>query len=155
MSELQAIADVYERVDLHLRSLHDTEDGAGDEPDAGSADRERSINDQAYYVLAWGQLEADIEEACRDAIRDGQSHEDWRHRRAWSLYNPDDRRLSGLSFENRLTLVLEKGSDDWKRTIELYNVRNQIAHGTLLSARIDMARVIRDFFRIRSTLARE
>ena len=155
MSELQAIANVYERVDLHLRSLRDTEDSSGDEPRAGSADRERSINDQAYYVLAWGQLEADIEEACRDAIRDGQSHEDWRHRRAWSLYNPDDRRLSGLSFENRLTLVLEKGSDDWKRTMELYNVRNQIAHGTLLSARIDMARVIRDFFRIRSTLVRE
>ena len=100
-------------------------------------------------------MEADIEEVCRDTIRNGQSHEDWRHRRAWSLYNPDDRRLSGLSFENRLTLVLEKGSDDWKRTMELYNVRNQIAHGTLLSARIDMARVIRDFFRIRSSLTRD
>ena len=106
-------------------------------------------------MLAWGQLEADIEEACRDAIRNGQSHEDWRHRRAWSLYNPDDRRLSGLSFENRLTLVLEKGSDDWKRTMELYNVRNQIAHGALLSARIDMQRAIGDFFRIQSSLARE
>lgn len=106
-------------------------------------------------MLAWGQLEADIEEACRDAIRKGQSHEDWRHRRAWSLYNPDDRRLSGLSFENRLTLVLEKGSDDWKRTMELYSVRNQIAHGALLSARIDMQRAIRDFYRIQSSLVRE
>ena len=155
MSELQAIAAVYERVDLHLRSVRDTEDGSGDEPDAGSADRERSINDQAYFVLAWGQLEADIEGACREAIRNGQSHEDWRYRRAWSLYNPDDRRLSGLSFENRLTLVLEKGTGDWKRTMELYNVRNQIAHGALLSARIDMARVMEDFFHIQSSLTRE
>lgn len=56
MSDLQAVAAVYERVDLHLRSLRDTEDGAN---------RERSINDQAYFVLAWGQLEADIEEAYR------------------------------------------------------------------------------------------
>ena len=39
--------------------------------------------------------------------------------------------------------------------MELYNVRNQTAHGTLLSARIDMARVIEDFFRIQSSLARE
>ena len=155
MSGLEAVAAVYERVDLHLRSLRDTGDGAGGEPSAGSAERERSINDQAYFVLAWGQLEADIEEACREAIRVGQSHEDWRYRRAWSLYNPEDRRLSGLSFENRLTLVLEKDGDDWKRTMELYNVRNQIAHGTLLSARIDMARVIGDFFRIQSSLARE
>ncbi len=138
MSDLQAIAAVYEEVDQQLQSL-----------------QEQSINDQAYFVLAWAQLEADIEEACRDAIRDGQSHEDWRYRRAWSLYNPDDRRLSGLSFENRLTLVVEKGSDDWKRTMQLYNVRNQIAHGTLLSDRIDVSSVIRNFFRIQSSLTRE
>ena len=146
MSDLQAVAAMYERVDLHLESIGDTEDMEGGEPAPDPVDQVRSINDQAYFVLAWGQLEADIEEACRDTIRNGQSQEDWRYRRAWSLYNPDDRRLSGLSFENRLTLVLEKGSDDWKRTMELYNVRNQIAHGALLSARIDMARVIRDFF---------
>ena len=155
MSDLQAVTAAYEQIDLQLRSLRDAEHGAGDEPPPDPVDQERRINDQAFFVLAWGQLEADIEEACRDAIRNGQSHEDWRHRRAWSLYNPDDRRLSGLSFENRLTLVLEKGSDDWKRTMELYNVRNQIAHGALLSARIDMQRAIGDFFRIQSSLARE
>ena len=153
MSDLQAIATVYEQADQQLQSLRDTEESAGGDPALDRAAQEQSINDQAYFVLAWGQLEADIEEACREAIRDGQSHEDWRYRRAWSLYNPDDRRLSGLSFENRLTLVLEKGSEDWKRTMELYNVRNQIAHGSLLSARIDMARVIGDFFRIQSSLA--
>ena len=39
--------------------------------------------------------------------------------------------------------------------MELYNVRNQIAHGALLSARIDMARVMEDFSRIQSSLTRE
>ena len=154
MSDLQSIAAVYEQMDLHLRNLRETEDRTGEDSALVPVDREQTINDQAYFVLAWGQLEADIEEACREAIREGQLHEDWRHRRAWSLYNPEDRRLSGLSFENRLTLVLEKGSDDWKKTMELYNVRNQIAHGALLSARIDMERVIGDFFRIQSSLAR-
>ena len=154
MSDLQAIAAVYEQVDHHLESLRDTEEAAGEERPKERVDREQRINDQAYFVLAWGQLEADIEEACRDAIRDGQSHENWRYRRAWSLYNPDDRRLSGLSFENRLTLVLEKGGGEWRRTMQLYNVRNQIAHGALLSARIDMASVIQDFHRIRSSLTR-
>ena len=38
--------------------------------------------------------------------------------------------------------------------MQLYNVRNQITHGDLLSGRIDMERVIQDFFRIRSSLAR-
>ena len=74
---------------------------------------------------------------------------------AWSLYNPDDRRLSGLSFENRLTLVVEKGSDEWRRTMQFYNVRNQIAHGTLLSDRIDVSGEIQEFFRIQSSLVRE
>ena len=155
MSDLPAIAAIYEQADLHFQRLRHSEDGATDKPVPGSVDQEQRINDQAYFVLAWGQLEADIEEACREAIRAGQSHRDWRHRRAWSLYNPDDCRLSGLNFEGRLTLVLEKGSDNWKRTMELYNVRNQIAHGALLSARIDMARVIEDFFRIQSSLARQ
>ena len=42
-----------------------------------------------------------------------------------------------------------------KRTVQLYSVRNQIAHGTLLSERIDVSSEIQDFFRIRSSLARE
>ena len=155
MSDLQAVTAVCERTDLHLRSLRAAEGRAGDEPVPDPVDQGRRINDQAFFVLAWGQLEADIEEACREGIRHGRSHEDWRYSRAWSLYHPDDRRLSGLSFENRLTLVLEKGGEDWKRAMEPYNVRNQIVHGDLLSARIDMERVIRDFHRIRSSLARE
>ena len=67
---------------------------------------------------------------------------------------PENRRLSGLSFENRLSLVLEKGTDTWKRTMQLYSVRNQIAHGTLLSERIDVSSVIQDFCVIQSSLAR-
>ena len=64
-------------------------------------------------------------------------------------------RPSDLSFENRLTLVIEKGSGEWKRTMQLYSVRNQIAHGTLLSERIDVSSEIQDFFRIQSSLARD
>ena len=125
MSDLQAIAASYERVDRFLGDLRDDCDASGDDDERDRVAREQELNDQAWFVLAWGQLETDIDDACREAIRHGRSHEDWRHRRAWSLYNPDDRRLSGLRFENRLTLVLEKGSGEWKRAMQLYNVRNQ------------------------------
>ena len=115
--------------------------------DGATTQRERiehkqRINDQAYFVLAWGQLEADIVDACRSTIRHAQTHGDWRDRRAWTQYNPDDRRLSGLSFENRLTLVLEKRSENWKKVSQHYSIRNQIAHGRLRSQRIDVSRVI-------------
>ena len=155
MSDLQAIAASYERIDSFLGDLRDSCDAAGEADERDRVAREQELNDQAWFVLAWGQLETDIDDACRDAIRHAQSHADWRYHRAWSLYNPDDRRLSGLSFENRLTLVLEKGSGEWKRTMQLYNVRNQIAHGTLLSERIDVSSEIQDFFRIQSSLARD
>ena len=71
MSDLQAIAAAYEQVDLHLQSLRYTEDGVGEDPSADSVEREQRLNDQVYFVLAWGQLEADIEEASREAIRNG------------------------------------------------------------------------------------
>ena len=155
VSYLQAIAASYERIDRFLGDLRDCRDAASEDDERDRVAREQEFNDQAWCVLAWGQLETDIDDACREALRHAQAHEDWRYRRAWSLYNPDDRRLSGPSFENRLTLVLEKGSGEWKRAMELYNVRNQIAHGTLRSERIDVSSKIQEFFRIRSSLARE
>ncbi len=152
MRDLQAIAAAYEQVDNFLEGLRYDPDAAGGGDDR-IAQRQR-INDQAYFVLAWGQLEADIDDACRETIRHGQEHRDWRHRRAWSLHNPEERRLSGLSFEDRLTLVLEKGSVHWKLTVQHYSVRNQIAHGTLRPERIDVSTVIQQFYVIQSSLTR-
>ena len=91
---------------------------AGNDAERDRVEREQRINDQAYFVLAWGQLEAEVDDACEDAIRQGQSH------------------------------------DEWKRTIDHYKVRNDIAHGALLSHRIDVSGVIQDFFRIQSSLFR-
>ena len=50
--------------------------------------------------------------------------------------------------------VSAKGSGEWTRTMQLYNVRNQIAHGTLLSEGIDVSSEIQDFFRIHESLIR-
>ncbi|MDE0047057.1 MAG: hypothetical protein OXU19_14545 [bacterium] len=154
MSDLRTIAGSYERIDGFLKDLRERHDEAGEDDERDRVAREQELNDQAWFVLAWGQLEADIDEACRDAIRRGQSHDNWQLRRAWSLYNPDDRRLSGLSFESRLTLVLERNSVEWRRTMQFYNVRNRIAHGTLLSERIDVSAEIQEFLRVRESLAR-
>ena len=60
-----------------------------------------------------------------------------------------------MSFQSRLTLVVKKDSAEWKRTMQHYNVRNQIAHGNLVSERIDVSSVIGDFLRIQSSLARD
>ena len=113
------------------------------------------INDQAYFVLCWGQLETAIDETCRTAIRNRRTSENWSIRRAWDLYNPDDGRLSGLRFENRAALVLDqsagKGSS-WAKVMSYYALRNQIAHGDLQAERIDVEEVVKDFFQIQAEL---
>ena len=146
---------MYESLDFHLQSLLDDREIVGSEPREEFSVNDQRINDQAYFVLAWGQLEADVDEACRDVIRSGQSQQDWRFRRIWSLYDPDSRRLSGLSFENRLSLVLSKSSTEWKTTMKHYELRNRIAHGKLYSSRIDVGYVIQQFSHISEVLARE
>ena len=102
--------------------------------------------------MFWGKFEADVDKARRDAICLGQSHEYRRQRRAWSLYDSDNPRLR---FRNRLMLVVDRTSDEWRRTVELYQVRNQVAHGDLRSEGIDVPTVIEDFYRIQSSLARD
>ena len=152
MSDLEAIAALYQQLDNSLEDLREQYDAAGEAGERDRVARQQRLNEQAWFVLAWGQLEAEIGDACREAIRSGQSQEEWRDRRAWSLYDSDNPRLG---FRNRLTLVLDRSSDEWKRTVELYEVRNQIAHGELRSEGIDVSTVIEDFNRIQASLARD
>ena len=51
-------------------------------------------------------------------------------------------------------IVLEKDGASWKQTMQFYQIRNQIAHGTLLSKCIDMSSVIEEFYIIQSSLTR-
>lgn len=152
MTDLQAIATLYEEIDNILKSLRGTLPAAGEDPDP--IPRKQQINDQAYFVLAWGQLEADIAETCRDTIRKAQQSDDWETRRAWALYDPEGRRPPRLTFENQLSLVLEKDSDGWQKAMQFYRVRNQVAHGNLLSERIDVSSVIQQFQAIQALLTR-
>ncbi len=150
MKDLPAIAALYAEVDNFLDSLRDP---ASRSP-GDTIQQKLRINDQAYFVLAWGQLESAIDDACRRAIDKGRSHRDWRQRRSWSLYNPQDRRLSGLRFEDRAALVLDPDTEgrEYALAMQHYNIRNQIAHGTLLPQRIDVTAVIEQFFVIQAAL---
>lgn len=153
MKILQELFAHYDTIDTFL------DDQLAASEDAVVRDRiekMQRVNDQAYFVLFWGQLEALVDDTCREAIRKRFDNPDWTKRRAWDLYNPDDKRLSGLSFEERASLVLDRKQGrggEWALLIRYYNVRNHIAHGGVYPDRIDMNEVITDFFRIASRLA--
>ena len=150
MKDLPAIAALYTEVDNFLQGLRTPASTEGGDV----VEQKLRINDQAYFVLAWGQLESAIDDACRRAIERGRNQRDWRQRRPWSLYNPDDRRLSGLRFEHRAALVLDPDTEgrEYGLAMRHYSVRNQIAHGTVLPQRIDVTEVVEQFFVIQAAL---
>ncbi len=115
------------------------------------------INDQAYFILCWGQLENEINDVCRAAVSRRRNHDDWQIRRAWDLYNPDEPRFSGLSFENRARLILDGHggrASPYAAAIKHYGSRNQIAHGELRATRVDVSAFVADCYVIQAALHR-
>ena len=152
MQDLPAIEALYKEIDATFERKRADAIAAGDAGQAEHAKAKQRLNDQAYFILCWGQIEGFIDGACRDAIRHGRQDRNWITRRAWYLYNPDDRRVSGLSFEDRAALVLDRDGAAWARLIEYYNLRNQIAHGRLRSDRLDVVRIVADFYSIQGAV---
>jgi len=157
MKELAEIRALYLEIDAIFEAELDKATDAGDVAAADKVKRSQLINDQAYFILAWGQLETEIDDVCRQVIRSRQAMPSWNDRRGWDLFNPDDRRLSGLSFEERLSLVADRAAgkgSPWALAKKYYDLRNQIAHGTLRSEGLDVNAVIEDFYVIQGALVR-
>jgi hypothetical protein len=152
MQHLAAIAALYDEIDAEFERQRGRALASGDSVAEARIEDKQKLNDQAYFILCWGQLETAIDEKCRDAIRRGRRNPNWAIRRAWALYNPDDKRLSGLSFEDRAALVLNRDDPPWRNAIRHYNTRNLIAHGRLQAYRIDVPAVVAEFYTIQSAM---
>jgi hypothetical protein len=155
MRDLAAIAALYREIDATLEDQRSKAEFAGDAARANRIARKQAINDQAYFVLCWGQFETAVDRKCREAIKRRRGTPDWTRRRGWDLYNPDDKRLSGLSFEDRVALLVDrdggKGSA-WAQIMQYYALRNEIAHGSLSSTPIDVLLVVQRLFQLQGQL---
>lgn len=155
MRDLPLILSIYLEIDAELEGRRSTARASADVSSVNKIEAKQRINDQAYFVLCWGQLETAIDDTCRAAIRSRQSSGNWTVRRAWDLYNPDDHRLSGLRLEDRAALVLDRSAGSgsaWVKVMQYYALRNQIAHGDLQAQRIEVDEVVKDFFLIQAAL---
>jgi hypothetical protein len=155
MHDLPAIVALYNELDLVLEGQRAEADSTGNTVRAQLIEAKQVLNDQAYFVLCWGQLEAVIDIKCREAIRRRKSQPLWENRRAWDLYNPDDKRLSGLSFEERTALVLDGGAGPgsaWAKVMQYYELRNKIAHGNLNSTHLELNEIAQQFYVIHGQL---
>jgi hypothetical protein len=78
-------------------------------------------------------------------------------RRGFDFYDPNDPRLSGLPFDRRVAIVLDRNGGrggPWATVMSYYAMRNKVAHGNLVATRIDVARVVQDLFVIQGALTR-
>lgn len=152
MKDLSRIVALYEEID---RRLDRERINAQEQVQAQRIGLKQLINDHAYYVLCWGQMEVEIDEVCRDVIRRRQSDANWEVRRGFDFYNPEDRRL--MTFDRRVAIVLDRGAGSGSphgRVMKYYELRNRIAHGRLEATRIDVAAVVADFYSIQAELTR-
>lgn len=154
MRHLAAIEALYSELATHFDERREDALSQGDSAEITRVEQKQRINDSAYFILAWGQLEAELNEVSEAAVRQRRSSINWEYRRAWDAHDPDNMRAK---FEDRAALVLDRfniASDAYRRTIRYYGLRNKIAHGNNLATGIDVSFVIRDFFSIIGEIAR-
>jgi len=106
MRDLPLIRAVYLEIDAEFERQRAS--AVGDTAAVQRIEARQRINDQAYFVLCWGQLESEIDETCRRAIRNRRNSGNWAIRRGWDIYNPDEDRLSGLRLKIALRLFWTK-----------------------------------------------
>lgn len=155
MRKLTQIEALHREINSYFEDLTTKARASNEFARAEAIRAKQIINDQAFFLLCWGQLKSEVNDVCRRAIKKRVTGENWAKRRAWDLYNPDDPRLSGLKFEDRVALVLDKQGgrgSPWALVMFYYEIRNQIAHGTLKPDRIDVTDAVREFFIIQSHL---
>lgn len=152
MRSLAVIEALYLEFATELDARLDRANQSGDATAILRIEEKQRVNDSAYFILAWGQIEAEINRMAEQAVRRHRSSTVWTERRAWDAHDPDTMRAR---FEDRVALVLDRAnteSDAYRRTIRYYGWRNGIAHGTTLATGIDVAAIIGDFYQIDSEL---
>lgn len=155
MKSLPQIIALYQEIDKFFEDERQEAIASADEPARELIERKQLLNDQAYFVLCWGQLESELDDACRAVIQRRQSDADWEMRRGFDFYDPNDKRLSGLAFVRRVALVLDSGvgrSGPYATVMSYYETRNRIAHGKLGAQRILVSKVVADFYVVQSAI---
>lgn len=147
MKRLPEIAAAHALIDSWLEGLRQEAVEQGNSSKVDKIDERKKINDQAYFVLGWGQMETAVNGACLKAVKKW-SHDSHRNkRRAWSIIEVSRSDKIRLSFEQRAELILDEKDTaaHYKRLMQHYELRNRIAHGAAVADSIDFPAVIAEF----------
>lgn len=125
-------------------------EGPGDQR-AKTADM---IHAHAYFVLLVAQFEAAVNERVSALVAEGRAGSDPGARRLWDVF--ERRAVRGdpanLPFEDRLALLMDRGTHHVRDAVTIYRMRNRIAHGDWVDEGIDIAEVAATFRTVADSL---
>lgn len=152
MNIIEELEKIYNEIDLDYSNKEFEARSKGHNRKEESYQNIRSINDHAYFLLAFTRLEDRIKTIARDLINKKiASLTSWSHKRVWNILKKREDN-DNLHFLEYVELLTEKGHTDYNLIQVYYRDRNDVAHGGLLSS-INMARVFEDFKRLYRDLA--
>lgn len=147
---MKHFADVIAAYSATTSLLHDLKHGGTGGSGDDRYERSLVVNDCAYFMLMFSQFEDEVNRLCEGLIRRKKALCEWEERRSWDIL--DDKQVRTLGFMRRVALLTEKGGRIYNRVKALYEVRNAIAHGSILFATVELGPVARDLQDIASQL---
>lgn len=152
MNIIEELEKIYNEIDLDYSNKEFEARSKGYNRKEESYQNIRSINDHAYFLLAFTRLEDRIKAIARDLIKEKVSSlTSWSHKRVWIIIKKREDN-DNLYFLEYVELLTEKGKSDYNLIQSYYKDRNDVAHGGLLSS-INMIKVFEDFKRLFKELA--
>lgn len=144
MRKLDEIWSAYQEVDNFLRQR----EAAAKWPAARTRwERRRDLSDQAYYVMFFACFEDRVTSLCRKLVRRKQALSSWRQRRLWDQIDLNSFR--DMPLLRKVALLVEKGSAEYGVVVDLYRIRNRIAHGAARQVGpLDLATRYKDIVRL-------
>ncbi len=143
---------LYLEIDEHYQQKEFEAKNRGWEKRAARIAQLRILNDHAYFLFLFSRFEDHVRSESKKLITKMQSGATGRHnKRAWefvSRKNLDEQ----LTLKNRVALLIDKGSADFRLISEYYDIRNEVAHGGSFSGPLLISRVIVDLERLHKKL---
>lgn len=87
---------------------------------------DRRINDQAYFVILFAQLEEKIKASSTSLVAKRIQKANWSSRRAWDTFD-----VERMSFKGRVSLLVDKHQTEYAKIMKYYKIRCDLAHGVL------------------------
>lgn len=147
MSKFQELADLYSEINDKY-TVEEFEARANNLTKQEMAlSLKRELNDHAYYLFMFTQLEDYVREQSSILITKNQEKSiPWEMRRAWSIF-PKEKDSDKMTFLSRASLLLKHGTDShhYQKIKDYYDLRNTLAYGGDFHTPVSIPTVITDF----------